>query len=71
MSRQLMITLPRTCARRRGCSNPDEVCLICPFAFGCPKCHADGGSPCRRRSGHSCDVHVARVEEADRVALRS
>ena len=58
------------CARRRGCTNTDEECLVCPFARECPVCRQPPGAPCRRPSGHNCEVHVPRVEYADKVALR-
>lgn len=33
----------------------------CPRSFACPSCGAKPGSPCRRPSGHNCDMHVGRL----------
>jgi hypothetical protein len=60
------------CARKRaGCTNPDgSECLVCPYAFACPSCHAGPGRRCVRPSGHDCTIHEPRVLIADAIALR-
>ena len=70
---QLMLAPARQCARRSGCTNRDErLCLVCPYLFPCPTCHAAPGGICRRPSGHNAaSLHIGRVKEADREALRA
>lgn len=34
------------------------------LAVRCPVCNAPEGSCCRRPSGHSCEIHMARDREA-------
>jgi hypothetical protein len=61
----------RSCARRRGCTNPPgQPCLVCPYAYACPRCHQRAGAGCRRPSGHDCEIHLERVLIADAVAVR-
>lgn len=39
----------------------------CPRSLECPSCHAQPGGPCRRPSGHNCDIHVDRIKAAQAI----
>jgi hypothetical protein len=50
---------PVTCARC-GQTWPRDPALEVP----CPHCRAPIGSPCRRPSGHGCELHASRDQAA-------
>lgn len=39
----------------------DDGAPPCPRSFACPSCGAPPGSPCKRPSGHACQIHVGRL----------
>jgi hypothetical protein len=53
------------------CGGTATVGSTCPKAVTCPTCHAGPGSPCKRPSGHACDVHNARTAVAEALDVQN
>ena len=37
----------------------------CPHSVACPRCKARPGRPCKRPSGHACEMHAERYRQTE------
>lgn len=51
----------------RPCGCGPRTRGTCPHNIACPQCHAKPGRPCKRPSGHGCDMHAERYRATERA----